>query len=120
MAGRLSFPAGISDSGSRGGQGVMENFIKTGHMPPGARLTQEERNALYRCLMREYYGGFLDPRAGGAAERGTWLRALDHPACPDTIAPRTGVSESATGAVSAPIGESVVDGPPRAVPASER
>ena len=52
--------------------GIVHTYIKEGIMPPGERLTDVEREALWRCLMKEYYDG--------AAQRGLlydWLRSAD-------------------------------------------
>ncbi|MEO7718272.1 MAG: hypothetical protein ABIY70_18885, partial [Capsulimonas sp.] len=37
--------------------GIVHSYIKQGLMPRGQHLSDVEREALWRCLMKEYYDG---------------------------------------------------------------
>jgi hypothetical protein len=85
-ANAMSFPLGLFETETLNdpglGQSTLEIMIKSGHMPPGNpfpkgdRRGQSLRDALYNCLMTEYYGEFADLNG-----RGLLLQSLE-PACP--------------------------------------
>jgi hypothetical protein len=82
MAGPLTAPLGPGDFQP---PGILKGFIMSHHMPPGAKLTDDESDALYNCLVSEYYGGFSNPRYGGSTRPGLLLKWLSEPACPDSV-----------------------------------
>ena len=69
----LNFPAGIKTTRDLNAlklrQPIAQSYVESGEMPPGNKLTPEERKALWRCLSSEYY----DPgtRSGLLVD---WLR----------------------------------------------
>ncbi len=53
--------------------------------PAGSQLNTQERQALYRCLITEYYGGFKDPKYFGAKQPGLLMRSLTTYSCPKDL-----------------------------------
>jgi hypothetical protein len=73
-ASAISYPFGIA----AGTQTLLHGKLKTGHMPQGADdqtseayLTPEQRAALERCLLDEYYGGFEFKQVDGKVVKGS-------------------------------------------------
>jgi len=75
LVGALDYPV-LTDDSTAAGIRVAETFIKSGHMPPGENLSTEERDALFECLIYEYYGGFKAKRFNQNPNPGTFLRSL--------------------------------------------
>jgi hypothetical protein len=91
--GKLTFPLGF-DPTTEGftPANVLHQMILSGHMPPGSSLTNDERAALDRCIVKEYYGGFQSLIPGSTP--GIYLQSLTQMKCPaDTLKEEANASD---------------------------
>ncbi len=93
FAGPLSYPLGLDETPEL----LLKWMIQSGHMPPSEKgkldLSQSERDALYLCITREYYGGMNNPRFS-KHERGLFVQNLLKVSCPDQVSELEATSDS--------------------------